>query len=325
MKHKACRLIEAAQADAERFDEQYHTHAFSNAVEGIGWAEGWADGREAPHGIAYADWNEIRVRGRNGREDPEPSERARTLMKRLGDALERAGVELEGSDQVSTCDGCGLLIQTAPDCHSWQPEFVVGDGYITCAKCVDPEQYLSDLEGTTGLNQLPSVDPSAHGYLRVNADAYESGFHPGQTDDPRKVARELRAKGVTRFVFSQDEQGQFFAKWSVYIHESEAALLNLAPEPAWIHHLRATTACAESVEWAKQFETYETAWNACTRVGWLCWLLENRGGEAPRVRELSERFPGWQHDDVQVKNAACDWIRANYPRPSLTHYCRNDQ
>lgn len=37
----------------------------------------------------------------------------------------------------------------------------------------------------------------------------------------RKVAKELQAKGIERFLFQLDSVGQFDGRWSVYVHESE--------------------------------------------------------------------------------------------------------
>jgi hypothetical protein len=213
----ANKAYEAARADAARFDAQYGTYQFSNAVENIGWANEWADGREAPKGIAYANWNDI-----GGYRDNRFSERARTLMKRLERLFEQLGVEIEWSDQVSTCDDCGNLIQTEPDSWGWQPEFVVGDGSITCAKCLESDgaEYLAGLEGSTEA-AIVTVDPSEYGYVKV-VDELERGWHEGQDADPRVIAKALHARGVSRFIFQVDDVGQFDASFSVWVHEDEA-------------------------------------------------------------------------------------------------------
>ena len=79
------RILDAARADAKRFDAEYGTYQFSNAVENIQWAHEWADNRDQPKGgIAYANWNDI---GGYGDRNPY-SKRARALMRRVGDLLE---------------------------------------------------------------------------------------------------------------------------------------------------------------------------------------------------------------------------------------------
>jgi uncharacterized cysteine cluster protein YcgN (CxxCxxCC family) len=197
----------------------------SSWANGVTWYESYADGREAPKGIVAANWNDL-----EGEWDPVTRTRAHVsdVPSRMCDLFEKYGVEIEWSDQVSSCDGCGKCIQTEPDSYSWQPEFVVGDGDITCAECAGDNagELLEAIEGDPSQCwSIESIDPVDHGYVKVNEDSYESGWHPGQTDDPRKVARELKAKGVERFIFVKDENSQFYSKWSVYVHESENDIL----------------------------------------------------------------------------------------------------
>jgi len=185
----------------------------------IQWYREYADGREAPKaGIFVANWNNDQTRQGNRYVDVPGN-----IMRRLGDILERMGGELEWSDQVSSCDDCGRLIQTEPDCYSWQPEFEVGDGSIVCTDCMDPEEYLSRLADEHGFNSIGSIDPGEHGYVRLNEDSFETGWHPGQTDDPRKMAKQLEGLGVKRFLFHKDEQSQFYVTWSVYVPAPEAS------------------------------------------------------------------------------------------------------
>lgn len=186
-----------------------------NVIDNIMWASEYADGRKQPkRGIAIGDWNEpydYKTR------KPVPG----GIMRRLGNILERMGVELEWCDMVSTCHDCGRVIQTEPDCYSWQPEFEIGDGAIVCTDCVDPEEYLSRLADDHGFNSIGSIDPSEHGYVRLNESPYESGWHPGQTDDPRKVEKQLTGLGLKRFLFHKDEQSQFYSTWSVFVPAPE--------------------------------------------------------------------------------------------------------
>jgi hypothetical protein len=132
--------IEAAKSVAAKLDDRFGGFQFSNLVENIGWAEEWADGSEAPKGIAYANWNDPTVRTPVGRGEVK-------FMSRLCTILGKLGVEIEWSDQVTTCDGCGNLVRTVPTHYGWQPSFVAGDGEITCAKCLegDSAEYLEEL------------------------------------------------------------------------------------------------------------------------------------------------------------------------------------
>jgi hypothetical protein len=48
---------------------------------------------------------------------------------------------------------------------------------------------------------IDNIDPEDYGYVKYNGDNYESGWHPGQTDNPRIIAKELSDRGVSRFLF----------------------------------------------------------------------------------------------------------------------------
>jgi len=59
-----------------------------------------------------------------------------------------------------------------------------------------------------------------YGYSAYNS-GYESGFHPGQNADPKKIAKELREKGITDFIFVMDDVNQFDCEFSVWIKQPE--------------------------------------------------------------------------------------------------------
>lgn len=202
-------------------------------VGDVQWADGYADGSDAPKGIAYANWNDDDryVRAGETIEDDgaqlriSQGERVKApgkIMSRLCAVLERMGVQIEWSDGVTTCDGCNLLVQTQPDSYGWQPAYVETDDGLTCSKCLegDEETYLEGLEGTTK-GCIESINPSDHSYVRI-AENLQRGWHSGQDADPRVIAKALRAKGVERFIFQIDDVSQFDATFSVYVHTDEA-------------------------------------------------------------------------------------------------------
>ena len=181
--------------------------------------------------IATGNWNNDDEYDREKRERVVTS----TLPKRVAELLEKLGVSIEWEDEWSECSDCGKLVRTSADSYSWQPSYVCGDGELLCHDCVeeDPEEHLKSLEGNPSVcNTLENIDPTEHGYVAFNEDSYESGWHPGQTDDPKTVAKELRERGVSRFVFQLDENSQFYSRWSVFVHEDEAHLVGLADAPS---------------------------------------------------------------------------------------------
>lgn len=111
------------------------------------WASGWAEHEpenSAPHGVVMANWNE------------------RTLAvveKRMSRLPAAERVELEWSDQVSTCGGCNLAVRTSPDSWSWRPLFVVARGELLCRACVeaDPEGVRESLEREHGKRYMPEL------------------------------------------------------------------------------------------------------------------------------------------------------------------------
>jgi uncharacterized protein with PIN domain len=145
---------------------------------------------------------------------------------RVRELLEKIGVEIEWEDEWSTCDECCRLVRTSADSYSWKASYAYDDGGITCHDCIDPEDHLRSLEGNPGnANTIDSIDPSEHGYVRLDYD-YEAGFHPGQDADPKRIGEALEKQGITRYLFQIDDQRQFDTTFSVYVHEDEVELLD---------------------------------------------------------------------------------------------------
>lgn len=148
-------------------------------------------------------------------------------MPRIARILERLGVEIEWHDEWIDCCDCNKLVRTQPDCYSWQKSYHMdGDGGdLLCVECLkrDAAEYLASLEGShTQCNTIDAINPEDYGYIRVNEDSFENGFHPGQADSPEKIAAALRRGGIERFLFGLDSVGQFDARFSVYIHLDES-------------------------------------------------------------------------------------------------------
>lgn len=132
------------------------------------------------------------------------------------------------SDEYTTCSHCGKLIRTSPDSYYWQPDFLVGDGEISCADCLE-----SDAEGVieqvknTDTPLPPSIDASAYGWVRLNDESCESGFFPGQNDNPKTFKRALENAGID-YLFRIDEPSQFYTRWSVWVPEDSVEVARKA-------------------------------------------------------------------------------------------------
>ncbi len=171
-------------------------------------------GYSAKGPILTGNWNE--VDGDNG------------LVKRVGDILEKIGCELEWQDEWTSCGDCGKLVRTEPDSYSWTRSYdIVNECELICHNCLkaDAPAYLESLEDQpTKAIPFGEFNPDDYGYVKVNKESYENGWY-GTTDDPKAIAKELRNKGVRRFIFTIDGVGQFNMEFSVWVHESEVGML----------------------------------------------------------------------------------------------------
>ncbi len=163
------------------------------------WYEGYTEpGYTDPErGVISANWNN--------------AEREGKLLDRLG------GYELEWCDEWTSCGQCGKAVRTQPDSYSWLPSFKMCDGGIDCKTCLleDLESYVdgyllnrSDTADTFG------ADLGSLGFTRLD-EKFETGWHPGQDDDPADVLKKYEASH--NVVFQIDGQGQFDTSWSAWL------------------------------------------------------------------------------------------------------------
>ena len=183
--------------------------------------EGYAEpGCHSEEVVATGNWNDVSKYNSLTNKQ----ERISNLPSRILALFEKMGIVCEWSDEWAACS-CGKLVRTQGDSYSWTASYQLNDGELTCIDCLkdDPESYLLSLEGDSNVaNTIHCIRPEKNGYVKMNEDnSYETGFHPGQHDDPKKVAKELEAKGLYRYLFNIDAVGQFDTRWSVYVHKDE--------------------------------------------------------------------------------------------------------
>jgi hypothetical protein len=174
-------------------------------IDNLNYASEYAEpGYTQPaKGIVFANWNKF--------------------PRELTDILERAGYAVEWSDEWAICDGCQKAVRTSPDSYSYTPSYAFVSGEILCVECIaaDPEDYLAEMSGdatrclTVDLHS--QIDLATYGYEKHNPESFESGFHPGQNDNPHMIAKALEAEGITDYLFVQDEQSQFYIRFSVWV------------------------------------------------------------------------------------------------------------
>ena len=225
---KRARLVlEIANRMAETIDKENNSHNVSNHIVDIqlhysGYGERGCYSTDCI--IATGNWNAIDTYDKVSQTRKVIS----NLPKRLMKLFEKLGIECEWSDEWVECSQCGKLVRTIGDSYSWKASYaLLNECEVYCAACIqeDPKDYLERLEGNETTANTIIASPEKHGYVKLNNDSFETGWHPGQNDSPETVKKGLQKKGVDKFFFHIDSVGQFDCQWSVFVHESEVHLL----------------------------------------------------------------------------------------------------
>lgn len=153
-------------------------------------------------GILLANWNQVE--------------------SDLMDELEAEGYELEWSDQWLVTDNGGA-VRTSPDSYQWQPSYLVTDHGDIITIEDDASEWIAEVALTDYMQPMRALpdhitteELTSEGFI-LHEEEYENGFHPGQTDDPKEVARHLfNDVGASEVVFQQTEQSQFYIKFSAW-------------------------------------------------------------------------------------------------------------
>lgn len=154
----------------------------------------------------------------------------------LNSALEKFEIQRAFEDEVQACDHCGTAVNVQPTSWMWQPEYVRTDCMeLICRDCM--EQGDNDLLENTikpyigVVSVLPSWMKNQLGRLgfvcleneNVACARFESGFHPGQDDDPHTKVKQLKTHlPFHEFVFVLNSTEQFCVNWSIYVRQNKA-------------------------------------------------------------------------------------------------------
>lgn len=169
-------------------------------------------------GILFSNWNDV--------------------PNKIQDRLEAQGYALEWSDEWYIDGGRSPVkaYRTSPDSHGWESRLMMIDGdYLT------PDDDLSEWIEQAKDNPrtaLPSwwseEDINKLGWIRTS-ERFEAGFHPGQNDDPVKIAKRLEDADES-YVFQITSTGQFDINFAVYLNRYsggfERLSLELKPDDA---------------------------------------------------------------------------------------------
>ncbi len=155
-------------------------------------------------GILFANWNKV--------------------SKRLREYLEETGYELEWSDEWIVDYEWDKAYRTSPDSYQWQCQIHVTDDGEMLTPDDSYSSWIEEFqvtyhEGVGGeVKALPGhICPEDHGWIKFNSEAYESGWHSGQTDDPQEIASVLFERRIADAVlFQLNEVSQFYVKFDVF-------------------------------------------------------------------------------------------------------------
>lgn len=154
-------------------------------------------------GIIFANWNDI--------------------PKGLAEWLEKCGYSLEWSDEWYVDHAYSKAYRTSPDSYHWESSIMLPQDsceYITPDD--SPDTWIEACQQTSNgqpMACLPSwigeQDIIKSGFKLQNGDL-ESGFFPGQTDNPVQITADLIKRGAYRVLFQKRENSQFYCRFAVY-------------------------------------------------------------------------------------------------------------
>lgn len=207
----------------------------------IDWADEYGEpGYDLPRGattpmVLVGDWW-CRC-GRVLEDDPHNPGETRAALHdvcshhpRVWNQLEEQGVELVWHDEwIVTYDGSSRAYRTTADSYSWQSSILWTDGdFLTPEDGIDAwlEEVANDPRRALPSHVWSADQLAAAGFVQWEPDdphTYESGWHPGQTDDPEEITRAIRGQlgDDVEIVFYLDGVGQFDVRFSAYTRTTD--------------------------------------------------------------------------------------------------------
>lgn len=138
---RANRILEIAQRMASKHTDFQVSNVVDNICLYSGYAEpGYTVGKAGL--IATGNWNTIT----KWDDDKGESVDVSNLPERIGNLFEKMGIDCEWCDEWFSCDVCGKLVRTEPDCFSWKPSYRLDSNGFVCHECIKEEADESDEE-----------------------------------------------------------------------------------------------------------------------------------------------------------------------------------
>jgi hypothetical protein len=139
---------------------------------------------------------------------------------RIWAQLTARGVEFEWHDEWVVDHETGKAYRTQPDSYSWTPSILITEHGDLMTPDDDIEVLVEHCDETgvpLSRNFATADDLTAAGFTPYSTDN-ETGWHPGQTGDPVKVAQTARRLFPDcQVIHYVTDQGQFDTRWTTYI------------------------------------------------------------------------------------------------------------
>lgn len=191
--------------------------------------------------VIAANWNGPSIQGSwdyrydNGKQKLTEHGKQRLKLSKLSILIDKfEHVSLEWSDEWSRCDDCGKAVRTSPSSYGWSPSWAwVSDYEMVCHECykdnIDDivDHYLSEAKygfKNRALHSdfIPFLEDLGFTCWqeRDGCKIYETGFHRGQNDDPKKVYDEIiKDSKDWEIIFVITDTGQFDIHWTAYVRK----------------------------------------------------------------------------------------------------------
>ena len=138
-------------------------------------------------------------------------------------------IEIDWYDEWINCSDCNKAIRQSPDSYSWQSAGLwASDCEIVCPECYESNK--EDIIEYYKNNRNAAVNSDFISYLENEGfkcfekenfcEVFETGFHPGQNDNPSKIAKFIEDNLLNYdYIFAIQSVGQFDCHWSVFIRK----------------------------------------------------------------------------------------------------------
>ena len=139
-------------------------------------------------------------------------------------------IQFDWDDEWVGCSDCGNAVRTSPTHYGWTPSYMWLNDEPICYNHYEDyaediiDFYKNETNKAVYREFYPILEKA--GFVCYSPDEYcqkfETGFHPGQTDDPKKVAKDIQENLPDYdFIFKIDSVGQFDVSWSVFLRKGD--------------------------------------------------------------------------------------------------------